>query len=150
MTDPWNLRRRISLMRCSIESTSIYSKSYRVSLQRPSMKTKHSKKQNRNTVTTGCLKSLIWAENLPCVPALPFCNGASSYWLTYQFITEKLYSIMPNSMCDERTGSRMTFLNSKLRNQTNAQTIIEQIQIKLWYARGVCNLLSFYGFPSVF
>lgn len=36
-------------------------------------------------------------------------------------------------MNDERTGSRMTFLFSKLRSRTDASTMVEQIQVKQWY-----------------
>ncbi|QRV96437.1 hypothetical protein RhiJN_24455 [Ceratobasidium sp. AG-Ba] len=49
------------------------------------------------------------------------------------FIFTKLYSAMPNSMNDERTGSRMTFLYSKLRSRTDINTMVEQIQVKQWH-----------------
>ncbi|QRV81467.1 hypothetical protein RhiJN_09482 [Ceratobasidium sp. AG-Ba] len=49
------------------------------------------------------------------------------------FIFTKLFSAMPNSMNDERTGSRMTFLYSKLRSRTDINTMVEQIQVKQWH-----------------
>ncbi|KAG9078178.1 hypothetical protein FS749_009852 [Ceratobasidium sp. UAMH 11750] len=64
------------------------------------------------------------------------------YWSSYLvcrdtkilgFIFTKLFSAMPNSMNDERTGSRMTFLFSKLCSRTDVNTMVEQIQIKQWY-----------------
>ncbi|QRV85643.1 hypothetical protein RhiJN_27692 [Ceratobasidium sp. AG-Ba] len=51
----------------------------------------------------------------------------------YLFIFTKLFSAMPNSMNDERTGSRMTFLYSKLRSRTDINTMVEQIQVKQWH-----------------
>ncbi|KAG8795011.1 hypothetical protein FRC12_019094 [Ceratobasidium sp. 428] len=36
-------------------------------------------------------------------------------------------------MNDETTGSRMTFLYSKLRSRTDVRTMVEQIQVKQWY-----------------
>lgn len=50
-----------------------------------------------------------------------------------QFVFTKLFSVVPNSMNDERTGSRMTFLFSKLRSRTDVNTMVEQIQVKQWY-----------------
>ncbi|KDQ05636.1 hypothetical protein BOTBODRAFT_122435, partial [Botryobasidium botryosum FD-172 SS1] len=41
----------------------------------------------------------------------------------------KLYSICPNSMADERVGSRFTFLNRALRNRQDAHTMVDQTQI---------------------
>ncbi|KAG8698279.1 hypothetical protein FRC08_006022 [Ceratobasidium sp. 394] len=64
------------------------------------------------------------------------------YWTAYYerpdtkilgFIFTKLFSVIPNSMSDERTGSCMTFLFSKLRSRTDVNTMVEQIQVKQWY-----------------
>ncbi|KAG9087454.1 hypothetical protein FRC06_002533 [Ceratobasidium sp. 370] len=64
------------------------------------------------------------------------------YWSEYMsrpdtkvlgFIFTKLFSATLNSMNDERTGSRMTFLYSKLRSHTDINTMVEQIQVKQWY-----------------
>ncbi|KAG9122253.1 hypothetical protein FRC07_001459 [Ceratobasidium sp. 392] len=49
-------------------------------------------------------------------------------------VGEKLASVLPNSMCDERTGSHITFLNPSLRSRTDAKTMIEQIQVMQWYS----------------
>ncbi|KAF8580210.1 hypothetical protein K439DRAFT_1662869 [Ramaria rubella] len=45
----------------------------------------------------------------------------------------KLYSIVPNSMCDERTGSTFTWLNSALRNRQKVPTLVDMVQVRQWY-----------------
>jgi hypothetical protein len=37
-------------------------------------------------------------------------------------------------MFDERAGSRLTFLNSKLRNRTDVKTMLEQMSVRQWYS----------------
>ncbi|KAG8689027.1 hypothetical protein FRC09_012614 [Ceratobasidium sp. 395] len=49
-------------------------------------------------------------------------------------IAEKLFSVLPNSMCDERTGSRFTFLDSDLRSRSDVKTMTEQIKVMQWYS----------------
>ncbi|QRV88277.1 hypothetical protein RhiJN_16295 [Ceratobasidium sp. AG-Ba] len=58
------------------------------------------------------------------------CKGVD---LRIWIVAEKLFSVLLNSMCDERTGSRITFLDSDLRSRTNIKTMIEQIKIMQWY-----------------
>ncbi|CAE6426813.1 unnamed protein product [Rhizoctonia solani] len=50
------------------------------------------------------------------------------------FIFVKLFSICDNSMNEERAGSRMTYLYSKLRSRTDIKTMVKQIQITQWYS----------------
>ncbi|TRM58371.1 ribonuclease H-like domain-containing protein [Schizophyllum amplum] len=62
-----------------------------------------------------------------------------------------LFSILPNSMPDERTGSKFTWLNSALRGSQNASSLVYMVQIGQWYQR-VCMheflCLSFKSNPS--
>ncbi|KAG8686955.1 hypothetical protein FRC09_013822 [Ceratobasidium sp. 395] len=64
-------------------------------------------------------------------------EGALQYWQSHKdsYLTfvlanlaAKLFSVLPNSMCDERAGSRLTHMYSKLRTRMDAKTMIEQIQ----------------------
>ncbi|KAG1729099.1 uncharacterized protein EDB91DRAFT_1160234 [Suillus paluster] len=45
----------------------------------------------------------------------------------------KFFSVLINSMPDERTGSKLTWLNSAIRANQNAQTLVDMIQIGQWY-----------------
>ncbi|KAG2744426.1 hypothetical protein P692DRAFT_201775846 [Suillus brevipes Sb2] len=45
----------------------------------------------------------------------------------------KIFSVLINSMPDERTGSKLTWLNSAIRGNQNAQTLVDMIQIGQWY-----------------
>ncbi|KAF8600206.1 hypothetical protein BDV93DRAFT_559689 [Ceratobasidium sp. AG-I] len=45
----------------------------------------------------------------------------------------KLFSIVPNSMTDERTVSTFTWLNSALRNHQDVATVVRQTQIRQFY-----------------
>ncbi|KAJ3713739.1 ribonuclease H-like domain-containing protein, partial [Lentinula guzmanii] len=49
------------------------------------------------------------------------------------FCAVKLYSILVNSMPDERWGSRKTRMNAPLRNKQKPSTIANMIQIGEWY-----------------
>jgi hypothetical protein len=52
---------------------------------------------------------------------------------TCQNIVIKLYSVVPNSMSEERTMSDMTLVNSALRNRQGVQTQVDQVQIRQYY-----------------
>ncbi|KAH9936967.1 ribonuclease H-like domain-containing protein, partial [Amylocystis lapponica] len=45
----------------------------------------------------------------------------------------KLFSIMPNSMAEERTASTFTWLNRALRSRQHLDTIVAQTQIRQYY-----------------
>ncbi|KAI0311270.1 ribonuclease H-like domain-containing protein, partial [Amylostereum chailletii] len=47
----------------------------------------------------------------------------------------KIFSALANSMPDERTGSKFTRMNSALRGNQRAQTVIDMVQIGQWYDR---------------
>jgi hypothetical protein len=51
-----------------------------------------------------------------------------------QYLAEKLFSVLPNSMCDERAGSRLTQLYSKLRTRMDAKSMTEQMQFSQFSA----------------
>jgi hypothetical protein len=60
----------------------------------------------------------------------------------------KIYSILVNSMPDERTGSRMTWLNSPLRSQQDIWTLSNMIQVGQWYGtHAVSPTTLFINFP---
>ncbi|KAG8687723.1 hypothetical protein FRC08_011831 [Ceratobasidium sp. 394] len=70
-------------------------------------------------------------------------EGALQYWSSHKvspfafilaYLAEKLFSVLPNSMCDERAGSRLTHLYSKLRTRFDAKTMIEQMQFSQFSA----------------
>ncbi|QRV95647.1 hypothetical protein RhiJN_23665 [Ceratobasidium sp. AG-Ba] len=58
-------------------------------------------------------------------------NTSDSFIIS--IVTEKLFSVLPNSMCDERTGSRISFLDSDLRSRTDIKAMTEQIKITQLY-----------------
>ncbi|KAG8685407.1 hypothetical protein FRC11_010621, partial [Ceratobasidium sp. 423] len=65
-----------------------------------------------------------WWKSLQHMPeAFPLC-----------LIGEKANSILSNSMPDERTGSRITFLNSDLRSRTDVMSMVEQIKVIQYYS----------------
>lgn len=45
----------------------------------------------------------------------------------------KLFSVLVNSMRDERTNSTITWFNPPLRGNQNARTPVDMIQIGQWY-----------------
>ncbi|KAL7280348.1 hypothetical protein ACG7TL_005266 [Trametes sanguinea] len=47
----------------------------------------------------------------------------------------KIFSILVNSMPDERTGSKFTWFNSALRGSQHAQTLVDMVQIGQFYYR---------------
>jgi hypothetical protein len=47
----------------------------------------------------------------------------------------KLFSILVNSMPDERTNSTLTWFNSPLRGRQSAQTLVDMIQVGQWYGK---------------
>jgi hypothetical protein len=44
-----------------------------------------------------------------------------------------LFSVVPNSMADERTVSGVTFVNTALRNRQKVSTIVDQLQVRQYY-----------------
>jgi hypothetical protein len=52
---------------------------------------------------------------------------------TLQHAALKLYSIVCNSMCEERTVSFKTRINTALRNRQGIQTQVDQAQINQYY-----------------
>jgi hypothetical protein len=51
----------------------------------------------------------------------------------FQSIAIKMYSIVPNSMSEERTMSNLTLVNSALRSRQGVQTMVDQVQIRQYY-----------------
>ena len=45
----------------------------------------------------------------------------------------KIFSILVNSMPDERTGSKITWFNSPLRANQDVSTLVNMIQVGQWY-----------------
>lgn len=52
---------------------------------------------------------------------------------TPQILAIKLYSVLPNSMPDERTASLFTRLNSPVRNKMSLKSMVAQAQINQYY-----------------
>lgn len=50
-----------------------------------------------------------------------------------QMLAVKIFSVLVNSMPDERTGSRFTWLNSGLRGCQLPQNLIDMVQVGQWY-----------------
>jgi len=44
-----------------------------------------------------------------------------------------MFSVVPNSMVDEQTGSMFTWLNTHLRNHQQVKTLVRMVQIQKWY-----------------
>ena len=71
-----------------------------------------------------------------------------------QHLAVKLFSIVPNSMADERTVSVFTWLNSRLRSAQSVGTLVEQTQIRQWHRRAnqvimMIPLFSVHGYSIV-
>ncbi|KAJ3718599.1 hypothetical protein DFJ43DRAFT_1042921 [Lentinula guzmanii] len=64
------------------------------------------------------------------------------------FCAVKLYSILVNSMPDERWGSRKTRMNAPLRNKQKPSTIANMIQIGEWYGTHMTTTLKFLQKPE--
>ncbi|KAJ6607061.1 ribonuclease H-like domain-containing protein [Mycena sp. CBHHK59/15] len=47
----------------------------------------------------------------------------------------KIFSMLVNSMPDERTNSHLTWFNSPLRGNQKAETLVDMIQIGQWYGK---------------
>ncbi|KAG9100718.1 hypothetical protein FS749_013407 [Ceratobasidium sp. UAMH 11750] len=70
-------------------------------------------------------------------------ESVQQYWTSHKsshltfilaYLAEKLFSVLPNSMCDERAGSRLSRLYSDLRTRLDANSMIEQIQFSQFMA----------------
>ncbi|KAJ7581800.1 hypothetical protein C8J56DRAFT_895370 [Mycena floridula] len=48
-------------------------------------------------------------------------------------IVTKILAVLPNSMADERTGSKITWFDSALRSCQNPMSLIDMIMIGQWY-----------------
>ncbi|OCB87760.1 hypothetical protein A7U60_g5083 [Sanghuangporus baumii] len=48
-------------------------------------------------------------------------------------LARSLFEVLPNSMCDERTASTFTWLNSPLRNKQDSSTLARMTTIREWY-----------------
>jgi hypothetical protein len=87
--------------------------------------------------------ALTWWESLEqhphaCVLAvsghLQFfaeCQDVQHLW---QMLAIKIFSVLVNSMPDERTGSKITWFNSPLRANQDVSTLVNMIQIGQWYS----------------
>ena len=53
----------------------------------------------------------------------------------------KIYSVVVNSMADERTGSKFTWFNSALRGNQNVETLTNMIQVGQYYGTHMVYLL---------
>jgi hypothetical protein len=53
----------------------------------------------------------------------------------FQYFGIKIFSVLVNSMPDERTNSTITWFNSPIRGSQNAQTLVDMIQVGQWYGR---------------
>jgi hypothetical protein len=54
-----------------------------------------------------------------------------------QTIAVKIFSVLVNSMPDERSGSKITWFNSLLRSRQSVQTLTDMVQIGQWYGSHV-------------
>jgi hypothetical protein len=50
-----------------------------------------------------------------------------------QMLAIKIFSILVNSMPDERTGSKITWFNSPLRANQDVSMLVNMIQVGQWY-----------------
>ena len=50
-----------------------------------------------------------------------------------QMLAIKIFSVLVNSMPDERTGSKITWFNSPLRANQDVSTLVNMIQVGQWY-----------------
>ncbi|QRW20945.1 hypothetical protein RhiXN_05934 [Rhizoctonia solani] len=87
------------------------------------------------------LDCYYWADQRFLSQYLTPNQSALQYWRSqkqfeHMFIlahlAEKLFSILPNSMCNKCAGSRLTYLYSKLQTRLDANSMIEQIQFMQW------------------
>jgi hypothetical protein len=53
----------------------------------------------------------------------------------FQHLSIQMFSVLVNSMPDERTNSTITWFNSPLRGSQNAQTLVDMIQVGQWYRK---------------
>jgi hypothetical protein len=54
----------------------------------------------------------------------------------------KIYSTLVNSMPDERTGSKITWLNSPLRANQDVATLVNMIKVGQWYGIHMVRILT--------
>lgn len=55
-----------------------------------------------------------------------------------------MFSVLVNSMPDERTGSKFTWLNSPVRANQDAQTLVDMVRIGQWYGSETVCVHLFY------
>ncbi|KAJ7608836.1 ribonuclease H-like domain-containing protein [Mycena polygramma] len=87
----------------------------------------------------------FWRNEWPFNQAIPDSNSLA-WWKSLAqhpqarvlaILAIKIFSILVNSMPDERTNSRLTWFNSALRGNQNAETLVNMIQIGQWYGTHV-------------
>jgi hypothetical protein len=54
-----------------------------------------------------------------------------------QLLSVRIFSVLVNSMPDERTNSTITWLNSPVRGNQQSRSIINMIQVGQWYGKHV-------------
>jgi hypothetical protein len=54
---------------------------------------------------------------------------------THQILAIRIFSILVNSMPDERTNSTITWFNSPIRGNQMTRTIVDMIQVGQWYGK---------------
>ncbi|KAM6503573.1 hypothetical protein JOM56_000516 [Amanita muscaria] len=57
--------------------------------------------------------------------------------LSAQLLSVRIFSVLVNSMPDERTNSTITWLNSPVRGNQQSRSIINMIQVGQWYGKHV-------------
>ena len=57
-----------------------------------------------------------------------------------QILGIKIFSILVNSMPDERTNSTITWLNSPIRGNQKTRTLIDMIQVGQWYGKHAAGI----------
>ncbi|KAI0820926.1 ribonuclease H-like domain-containing protein [Irpex lacteus] len=93
----------------------------------------------------------FWRGQYPFNRPLTSSMDSLAWWFQFQkhpdarvlaMLSIRTFFILVNSMPDERTASKFTWLNSSLRGNQNAQTLIDMIQVGQYYARKVCYSTS--------
>ncbi|EIN07903.1 hypothetical protein PUNSTDRAFT_135425 [Punctularia strigosozonata HHB-11173 SS5] len=95
-------------------------------------------------LVTSCKTQLddFWHGRAPFNKPLHAGQTSLSWWTEFEHrndtrilavLAVKLFSILANSMPDERTGSKITWLNSSIRGKQKVQTLIDMIQVNQWY-----------------
>jgi hypothetical protein len=69
------------------------------------------------------------------VSKINYCNHNENFIKHYQILAIRIFSVLVNSMPDERTNSTITWFNSPIHGNQMMSTLVDMIKVGQWYGK---------------